>query len=675
MNFLYPGFLFFLLAVVIPILIHLFNFRKFKKVYFSNVQFLKAAQEQNSSREELKNLLILFSRMLAIMFLVFAFARPYFSSGSGYHPGTGNLINIYIDNSYSMGSVNKEGTLLDEAKRRAKEIARQFSPNDRFQLITNDFEGRHQRMVSNEELMNLVDEIKISPAQRSLQQVMNRQTHTEAGKRNRFNYIISDFQQAFTGTKAITADPGSQLSLVKLQANTLPNVAVDSIWSLSPAHKPGEQEKFVVKLRNYSGEDTKDIPVKLIVNNQQKVLARLNIPAGKSVTDTLNFSGLSAGWQKGVLSIKDFPLTFDDELKFTFKVSSGLNILHITGDPSERHISSLFSGDSYFRLSTMPESNILYSAFPGYQLIILSGLKTPSSGLALQLKGFVQNGGSVVIFPDLDVKAEEFSSFLQGLSLPSVLSLSKDTVSVTSLDLKSNLFNDVFEEVPAKLDLPKVNRHLVYQKNTRSSRQDIMGLPGGQAFFSAYRLGSGEIYLAASSVRSEDSNLPQHPVFVPLLYKIAFNSMQEKPLYYTIGRDNLLSSSTLRLNPNQSLRLLSGKDEVIPEVRQTPGKTLLYIADQIRAAGFYELLKADSLLSTYAFNESRGESDMHFTGDAALKQLFGTKSLTIAGDRGALSPLLLENNHIELWKLCLVLCAVFLAAEALLIRFFNKKTI
>jgi len=673
MNFLYPGFLFSLLAVVIPILIHLFNFRKFRKIYFSNVQFLKAAQEQNSSREELKNLLILASRIFAIVFLVFAFARPYFASGSGYNPGTANLINIYIDNSYSMGSVNKDGTLLDEAKRKAKEISRQFSPNDRFQLITNDFEGRHQRMLNNEQLLNLVDEIKISPARRSLQQVLNRQNSVDAGKRYRFNFVISDFQRAFTGTKVIQTDPGSQLSLLRLEANTLPNVGVDSIWSLSPAHKPGDQEKFVVKLHNYSDKETKDIPVKLLINNQQKVLARLNISAGKSVTDTLGFSGLSAGWQKGLVSIKDFPLTFDDELKFSFKVNSGLNILHITGDLSERHISSLFSADSYFRLSTMPESNVLYSAFSRYQLIILSGLKTPSSGLALQLKGFVQNGGSVVIFPDLDTRTEDFSSFLQGLSLPPAISLSKDTVSVTALDLKSNIFNDVFEEVPAKLDLPKVNRHLVYRKNTRSNREDILSLPGGQGFFSRYRLGAGQVYLSASSLKSEDSNLPQHPVFVPLLYKIAFTSVQEQPLYYTIGRNNLLGSTKISLNPNQSLRLTSANEELIPEVRQTPGRTLLYIADQVRASGFYELLKSDSLLSTYAFNESRAESDMHFTPERELRQLFGAKILTIPNAGASLTPAALENNHTELWKLCLVLCAVFLAAEALLIRFFNKK--
>ena len=675
MNFLYPGFLFSLLAVAIPILIHLFNFRQFKKVYFSNVSFLKAAKEQHSSREELKNLLILFSRILAIIFLVLAFARPYLSSDAGYHPENGNLVNIYIDNSYSMEAVNKEGSLLDEAKHKAKEIAKQFSPNDRFQLTTNDFEGRHQRPVSYEELVNLIDEVKVSAAQRSLQQVINRGRTAGGEKKNVFSYVISDFQRQFAGRSAITVDSSNHLSLVRLDASQLPNVAVDSIWSLSPAHQPGGQEKFVVQLRNYAAEPGNGIPVKLVVNNQQRAVTRLNIPAGKTVRDTLTFSGLSQGWQKAVVSIKDFPVTFDDSLRFTFKVNTGLPVLHINGDPGERHIGSLFSGDSYFRLATMPESNVVYSAFSNYKLIILSGLKTPSSGLAQQLKNYLKNGGTVVIFPDLDASSADFSSFLQELSLPPVASLSRDTVNISAIDLKSNLFNDVFEEVPVKLDLPKVNRHFIYTNITRSNREDILSLPSGQPFFSRYRFGTGQVYLSASSLKAEDSNLPQHPVFVPLLYKIAFTSVQEEPLYHTMSKNNLLSTPQLIVNANQSLRLVSGNQEVIPEIRQVPGRTLLYIADQVRAAGFYELRKADSVLSTYAFNEGRAESDMHYAGDKELQQLFKTKKIAMTNAQGGLSATALENNRTELWKLCLVLCAVFLAVEVLLIRFFNKLKI
>jgi len=134
MNFLYPGFLFALIAVAIPVIIHLFNFRKFKKVYFSNVQLLKEVEQQNSSREKIKNLLILLSRILAIIFLVLAFAQPYIPQNNQKNSGLSNSVSIYIDNSYSMEAVNKDGNLLDEAKRRAKELIKGFGLNDRFQL-------------------------------------------------------------------------------------------------------------------------------------------------------------------------------------------------------------------------------------------------------------------------------------------------------------------------------------------------------------------------------------------------------------------------------------------------------------------------------------------------------------------------------------------------------------
>lgn len=675
MNFLYPGFLFSLLAVAIPILIHLFNFRKFKKVYFSNVSFLKAVTVQHSSREKLRNLLILACRILAITFLVLAFARPYWSSGSAGSPENGNLVNIYIDNSYSMEAVNKEGSLLDEAKRKAKTIAKQFQLNDKFQLTTNDFEGRHQRLVNAEELANLVDDVKVSPVERSLQQVINRQNSADAGKRNQYNYVISDFQQQFVGKSTLHTEKNNSLNLVRLNANTIPNVAVDSIWSLSPAHKPGDREKFVVQLRNYSADASTGIPLKLTINNQQKALATLNIPAGKSVRDTLSFSGSAAGWQKGMVSIKDFPVTFDDNLAFTFKVTTELKVLQLSGENSGKYINALFGADPYFKLSTMPESAIVYAGFHQYDLIIIAGLKAPSSGLAQELKNYMKNGGTVVVFPDLEAGAAVYSSFLQDLAIPQTVSLSKDTVTVNTIALKNKVFNDVFEEIPAKLDLPKVNQHFVYAGNNSNGREDLMGLPLNQPFFSKYRSGAGQLYLCATSLAIKDSNLPQHPVFVPLLYKIALTSVQEQPLYYTIGKSNYLSSAPITINPNQSLRLISGKQEVIPEIRQVPGQTLLYVADQIKTSGVYELYKADALLSTYAFNQGRAESDLHYADDKALQAIFGAEKVNLTKPGDDLSFKAVENNRTELWKLCLVLCAVFLAVEALLIRFFNKLKI
>src|ERR1700749_4502074 len=175
MHFLYPAFLFAMAALAIPVLIHLFNFRRYQKVYFSNVQFLKEIREQQSSRRNLKERLILAARLLSLFFLVLAFARPYIPGVHIANVGAQKEISIFIDNSYSMETLNREGSLLDEAKRRAKEIAAAYSINDRFQLLTQDFEGKNQRLLSRDEFNDAVDAVKISPRSRSLQQIIDRQ--------------------------------------------------------------------------------------------------------------------------------------------------------------------------------------------------------------------------------------------------------------------------------------------------------------------------------------------------------------------------------------------------------------------------------------------------------------------------------------------------------------------
>jgi hypothetical protein len=675
MNFLYPGFLFALLTVAIPVIIHLFNFRKFKKVYFSNVAFLKEVKEQNSSREKLKNLLILLCRILAIVFLVLAFARPFLPSGSKIDQSRGNTISIYIDNSYSMEAVNKEGSLLDEAKRKAKEIVKAFQINDRFQLLTNDFEGKHQRLLNGDELLQAVDEVKISSASRRLQQVINRQQSVFTGASNRFIYVISDFQHGFAGNEPIQTDGRINLSLVKLNANDLPNVAVDSVWLLSPVHQANATEKLIVQLRNYGDEDAKNIAVKLNINAQQKAISSLNVPAGKTTIDTLSYSGLALGWQKGTISIKDFPLTFDDQLNFSFKVSAEQKVLSINGKQEGKYIKALFGADPYFKLAEMPEANINYAAFSAYSLIVLNGLVNPSSGLAQELKTYVANGGAVVVFPDLDADLTIYSQFLTSLNLPAITALNKVPAKVSKIELSHPLFKDVFESLPQNLDLPQVNRYFDFNENNNSNKENLLQLPANKLFFARYTIGNGQVYLSATDLENEDSNFAKHPVFVPLMYKIAFASAKEQPIYYTAMKDNVLESQKINLGANQSLKLVADQFEVIPELRQTNGKTLLYIADQVKRAGFYDLKKADSTLAVVAFNDNRTESDMHYTAQADLHKLFGKQEVVFLDPKSdsIASAVSAKNNGTELWKLCLILSLVFIAIEIILVRFYHVQ--
>ncbi len=677
MSFLYPGFLFAWAAIAIPVIIHLFNFKRFKKIYFSNVSFLQEIKEQNSSKENLKNLLILICRVLAVIFLVLAFSRPYLPLKGSIDANKGNIISIYIDNSYSMEAVNKEGSLLDEAKRRAKEIVKSFGLNDRFQLLSNDFEGKHQRLLNADDFLKALDEVKISPASRKIQQVIDRQQGIFSGSSNRFAIIISDFQRNFMDDKVFKLAPNTHLSLLKLHANNLPNVAVDSVWFISPIHQIKGTEKLVVSLKNYGQEDAKDVSVKLNINGVQKALTSLNVEAGKTKKDTLSFSGLNRGWQKASVSIKDFPLTFDDELNFSFEIKNKQDVLSINGQQSGRYISALFGADRYFKLVEMPENNVNYAALSSFSLVTLNGLENPSTGLAQELNNYLRKGGTIIIFPSMAADKQTYTSFLNALKLPGVADLINVPTKVNAIELKNPLFKDVFESFPDKIDLPKVNKFFSFKQTGSFNKETILQLPLNRFFLAKYQISMGHAYLAATDLDPANSNFAQHPVFVPLMYKIAFESAKDQPIYYHLSKDNVIETERVNLGANQSLKLVADRFEAIPEMRQIGGKTMLYLADQIKKAGFYDLKKADSTLAVITFNNNRSESDMHYYSQAEIEKAMPGKQVSfIDAKTGSISSAItLTNNGTELWKLCLILALIFLALEIILIKFYTTNNI
>jgi L-asparagine transporter-like permease len=145
MQFVYPSFLFALFAIAIPIIIHLFHFRRYKKIVFSDLRFLKQVQEQNKAKQKLKDWLVLLSRILAIIFLVLAFAQPFLPADNATTLKGRKAISIFVDNSFSMNNEGKEGNLLEAAKNKARAIVNAYGNDDQFQILSQDLEGRHQR--------------------------------------------------------------------------------------------------------------------------------------------------------------------------------------------------------------------------------------------------------------------------------------------------------------------------------------------------------------------------------------------------------------------------------------------------------------------------------------------------------------------------------------------------
>jgi Aerotolerance regulator N-terminal len=674
MQFLFPIFLTAALALAVPIIIHLFHFRRFKTVYFTNVRWLKELKEETANRSKLRNLLVLASRMLALGALVLGFAQPFIPRGKDVKAGE-KAVSIFIDNSFSMSALSKDVPLLEAAKKRARDIVNAYAIEDKFQIITNDFEGRHQRLVSKEEALGLVDEVKISPSTRVLSKVLTRQIQTlNSGKAvNKSSFIISDFQQNIADFKNIR-DTSTEINLAPLAAVQERNVSVDSVWFEAPVQMLNQTNRLLVRVTNRSTDKAEDIRLTLTHEGQVKPGGTLSIPANGSKTDTMNMTILKTGWHEAEVGITDYPVQFDDKYSVTFNVAQEVNLLSLNENAPNRYLNNAFSGANYFKITNQDARNIDYSKLKNYQLIVLNGLNNVSSGLASELKQYVQNGGNVLFFPTATGNIESYKSFLSGLQANNFLNFEPLPREVSNINTDEFVFKDVFENKNANLKLPTSQGNFKAISGARGE-EALLSYRDGSPFLGKTTVEQGNLYTCYAPLDEKYSDLARNgEIFVPMLYKMAISTGKTKRIAYTIGKDNVLDADNKAVG-NETVYKLKGKaEEFIPQQRIVNSKVILTVGNEMRESGIYNLyLKPEAIVSKFAFNYDRKESDLKYFDAAALKDF--TRSNIKLFDTAAeanFTQLVGEREQgTSLWRWCLGAVLLFLALETMLLRFWK----
>lgn len=681
--FVYPTFLWALLAISIPVIIHLFNFRRYKKVYFSNVKFLKELQHESKSKSRLKEILILIARCLAIACLVLAFCQPLIpeKSGAPVNPGS-SAVSIYIDNSFSMDNVQKQGPLLDIAKLKAKEIVKALGNGDKFQLLTNDFEGKHQRFYSKEDVISKIEEIKISPSVKNLSDVLKRQTDFLNGSTlpNKKIYILSDAQKSTFDLEKVKPDTLVKTTLVPLSANVVNNVYVDTCWFETPLQQKGFIQKLHAVIVNKGSNAVNAGSAKLILNKQQLAIASFSVDPQAKKEVLFSFECKQSGFNYGSVKIEDYPVTFDDELFFAFNSQINISVNVISGkDLRENNpFEALFKGDSLFTSRFFNEQSVDYSSFKTSDVIILNQLTSVSSGLQSELVKFVGRGGSLVIVPAQNSDLNSYSVFLSSLQLP-VFSLA-DTAAVKTdrIETVNKFYTGVFEKMEDRLNLPLVNRHYKLVKSSRSNFENLLTLQNLDALLGTARLGSGQLYLFTAPLNQSSTNFSKHALFVPTIYRICFSSLKPAALFYQVNSNNVLSLKNQAGAADQPphIRELSSKTDIIPEIHAVDNTLLLYTRSQVSQPGFYEVEQNKQPLLPLAFNHSRKESDLiSYTPEEVVK-IVSEKSFknfrVIEDTQSDIAAQVMEQAQgKKLWKLFIILGLTFLLTEILLLRFFK----
>lgn len=679
-----------LLAVSIPVIIHLFNFRRFRKVYFTNVRFLEELKQQTHRQSQLRHLLVMILRMLAIASLVIAFSQPYIPvDRAAVKPDAVSYVSIYIDNSFSMEALSTGGPLMDLAKIKAGEIASAYRSTDLFMIVTNDFEGRHQRWVSKEDFNQYLEEIKPSPATRKISEVLLRQQDAFIPATGNYSskYLISDFQLSISDFDRIKPDSLSPVWMVVLDALRKDNLYIDSCWFASPVHQLHQGVKLVARIVNDSGTDYEKVPLKFSVNDKQKALASFDIPAGSALNVELPFTNHEAGIQFGTLEITDYPVVFDDKLFVVFEVAGAVPVLSINDQQESLYLNSLYGNDSAFRFQNVNYRNIDYSALQQSELIILNGLKSVSSGLAQELSVYLENNGSILVIPSAEMDLPSFQGFLSSVGSNYYTEMVNESSRVSVLDLENPLFADVFEKSGAgrggtqeNTDLPAISSAFSISRLNRTSQIPVMTMLNGKPFLTIESAGKGEIYLLAVPLDEGYSNLPRHAIFVPAFYRIALLSAATAPLFYTIGRDNLIDIPHTQVYGDKVLKMKSlGDDfEFIPAQQNLNKRLNLQLHDQIARAGHYLLSKEEDTLKGFGFNYNRLESAMDYTSAEKIREmirLYGLDQFRVLDDRGKnLSETIKDMNQGKrLWKLFIIFALAFLALEIILLRFWTIK--
>lgn len=672
MAWLYPSFLWALTALLIPIAIHLFNFRRYKRIVFPDISFLKQIDQQTKSGNQLKRYLILACRLLAFTFLVFAFAQPLLLKDKRPTDKGRKSISMILDNSYSMNLSGTEGQLLEASKNRARAIVNAMGNQDQFNIITSDMDAPLLHFAGKQATLENIDKIKVTTSSKSLPVLMelqNRLLLTAEGEKLAFT--ISDFQKNNSGATKNLLDSTIHQTWIKIKSSAPDNLSIDTCYLQSPILQVKQDITLVVQVSNYTPAEVEGTTVELLVDGKPKGIATFNIAPWSNEKQKMHFTLEDAGTHRCELKLPGDNIPVDDRLYFSLNIAGNYTVENIC-EQGEKYVDAVFAENPGYTYTEELSGNVNFSNFRKNSLIVLQGVTNLSTGFTSEIKKFVHNGGTVVVFPNATQPYGGLQSFADAFGFAISQQPVPGPLKVNSIDLEHPIFRHVFEKMPKNPDLPNVTKY--YQLQV-SNGITLMRMANGQPFLHELGLVKGHMIICATPLSSEFTNFQNHALFVPVMLKSAMLSNYKSQLYFDCGQDNAIYTG-LTYEAESGLYLSKDKQTFIPEVINNEGEMYINTNGEILEPGHYALKnrKSDSTLADLSFNISRSESDTRTLDDEAFEH--NASVLGIETFEGSAEKLASEYTKIQkgvsLWKWCITFVLIFLLIEILLIRFFKR---
>ncbi|MCK0156682.1 BatA and WFA domain-containing protein [Cellulophaga sp. F20128] len=640
MQFKYPELLWALFLLLVPLFIHLFQLRKFKKTPFTNVKVLQKVQVESRKTRNLKKWLLLFTRLLIFAGIILAFAQPFFAQKGALKQ---KETVIYLDNSFSMQAKNNDIDLLKDA---TQELIKNLRKENQFSLFTN---SNTYKNTSLKDIQNDLLSLKYTNNQLSLHEISIKANTIFSSKNNTEKdlIIISDFQQAM-GTTKIDSATTVHTHFIKLNPNHSNNISIDSAY-ISKI----DAENMELTATLLSSTATENIAVSLY--NKDQLFAKTSALFNQNKTATVIFTLPKNTAFDGKIEVLDKALSYDNQLFFTINKKEKIKVLVISESDSD-YLDRIFTEDE-FALQTVALKQLNYSTLENQNLIVLNELVTLPESLINSLHSFTTNGGSLVVVPAIQSTVAIYNKLLGSYYSTAMSSSIPMARKITDIAFSHPLYKNVFEKNITNFQYPTVQSYFP----VKTTAPTLLNFDNQAPFL----VGANGFYFFTAALSKEHSNFKNAPLIVPTFYTMGSSSLKLPQLYNVVGVTTKVDIETPLENDN-ILKLTKGSTEYIPLQQSFATKITLTLNDVPDTDGIYTVNKGDSILNTISLNYPRKESVLTYLDVHALDASTTNESITKLFQN-------LENKQkvSELWKWFVIFAMFFLVLEVLIQKYLS----
>ena len=680
MTFLNPIFLWALFAVAIPIIVHLFNFRRPKRVQFSDISLVKEVRKSVVRRLRLRQWLLLLARCLAIVALVFVFANPIRKSEGAVQSQGSSSVAIMLDNSYSMLGGNDKGSYWLQAQKAATEIIKAYGRSDEFLVMST-----HEPLVNFNfgEQQAALKALKTLPVQqnsRSLPEVLAQaeDIFANASYEKKTFYFISDFQRS-----TILPDTGFtfgdqqdlEINLIPLTTRQLKNAYVADHELTSQIVEVGKPIELELKLVNDARDALKNIGLRVVSQDEIRPVATEDMEAGANKIVKVNLTPEQPGWQAGYIELDDSPVDFDNRRYFSFYVPEREKMLVVEENPIP-NLRIMFGGDllSQFETKFVSFRDFGEENLDDYKSIMLVGLTDISTGMQEKLQAHLEQGKSILFFPG-ETMGAGVNRMFGALDLGTFDEIKENPEGdfAAGVDLQHPIFDGVFvgKREARNFDAPLVYKHYGYRPTNGIIQNVILRLGTQEPILVESRPKGGLFYTFTFLPKSEWTDFTIKGVGLSMMVQLARLMNQTQKVQQNLD----LGTTAYKRVKTQEKDVIKMVDqdstEFIPEQFVQSGYIVLKFDRSDLKEGNYDLMQNGKLLEKVSFNVPDAESQLLSLPEQELKEFLAALgqdnlNVTEAIEGGIAEEIQLRNQGLPLWKYFLIAAIIFLLFEFVL---------